>query len=176
MPTRRTMNWQERARLKLTCISAISAYHDGGMAHRTEYWWKNQHGYINGRVFSGGVWRATKQHRWIMEQHLGRRLKPHEVVHHKNGIRDDNRLGNLEIMTGSIHSKHHSHALQAHIKKNGAWNRGTAEMWTIACAACGKKFERRARKIRASVRVGMRQACSRSCAVVLRHTPKTEAA
>lgn len=48
------------------------------------------------------------EHRVIAEQMIGRDLLPGEVVHHKNHIRWDNRVENLEVMDAIEHSRKHA--------------------------------------------------------------------
>jgi len=62
----------------------------------------DRHGYVRVRIEQprkNSWW--WPEHRLVMEEHLGRELAKGESVHHKNGIKDDNRLENLELWASS---------------------------------------------------------------------------
>ncbi len=65
--------------------------------------YKGNGGYLFIRV--NGI--VVRHHRFVMEKHLGRKLKRSECVHHKNGRITDNRIINLEVMSFAKHAKEH---------------------------------------------------------------------
>lgn len=49
----------------------------------------------------------VREHRLVMEKEIGRYLDPKEVIHHINGIKNDNRKENLRLFSNSSgHTKH----------------------------------------------------------------------
>lgn len=83
----------------------LAAGHEFGGA---EY--KTRNGYI--QVYcpehpKAGKSKTRPKHVLVMERHLGRYLEDNEIVHHLNGIRDDNRVENLVVMDRSEHAKMH---------------------------------------------------------------------
>lgn len=78
------------------CNIAVAAKRRNGLN------WRGFHSYKGGRHRhkDGYVWFAPAgmmEHRHVMQEHLGRPLRNSETIHHKNGVRDDNRLENLEL-------------------------------------------------------------------------------
>lgn len=63
------------------------------------------------------------EHVFVMEQHIGRPLNPDEQVHYKNGIRHDNRIENLQLVTCAEHLK--IHQCEKHLQKDFVHSSGS---------------------------------------------------
>ena len=87
------------------CCKRCSWDNNGGSNRKPESWWMNSKGYIEGKIWlPDGKQRRVKQHRWIIECQIGRRLNPQEDIHHLNGIKSDNRVENLQLIHHSGHT------------------------------------------------------------------------
>ena len=86
--------------------------------------------------------RKMALHRYVMEQMIGRPVETKEHVHHRNGVKTDNRPENLELLRASAHAKMH-HPMRYSLTKE--------------CIVCGAIFmPHPTKRKRAKV-------CSRKC-------------
>lgn len=69
--------------------------------------WKDKRGYCWVTIVENGKRRAIRKHRLVMEQTLGRKLHPEELVHHINGDKTDNRPENLTVEDWGKHTTAH---------------------------------------------------------------------
>lgn len=88
---------------------------------------KKKNGYII--VFSPHHPFASKdkyvlEHRLIVEKNIGRFLNPKEVVHHINGVVDDNRIENLELFLSQADHARVEYRTTVRINKKGQIKKG----------------------------------------------------
>lgn len=49
--------------------------------------------------------KQVREHRFVMEQHIGRKLESWEHVHHIDGNHLNNDINNLQVLSNSEHQK-----------------------------------------------------------------------
>jgi len=85
-----------------------------------EYYHKPS-GYI--MVYDARRKECIPKHRYIVEKHLGRRLRPDEFVHHKDNNKKNNALSNLQIMYQHDHNvMRHKHETNFYGRNNPSKN------------------------------------------------------
>lgn len=78
----------------------IAEFGKGFLSKRDGYRFLNKIGHPNAKQSQSDIKNGRAriaEHTFVMSEHLGRALTDNELVHHKNGIRDDNRIENLEL-------------------------------------------------------------------------------
>lgn len=61
---------------------------------------RNKDGYM--LIWAGSSFKP--EHRLVMEKYLGRKLIKGEVVHHRDGKKDNNEIENLQLLANSTHA------------------------------------------------------------------------
>lgn len=86
--------------------------------------WLNSHGYIV-YVINGSI---VQRSHFLMESHLGRKLESDEAIHHINGIKTDDRIENLQILTRRGHSAFHNRERNDHVSHQMMQTRELADI------------------------------------------------
>ena len=94
--------------------------------------------------------RYALEYRVIAEKMIGRPLKNNEVVHHKDGNKQNNAEENLEVLQRKIHTSLHQHGRLSRLVE-------------VQCPTCSRTFVKRWQFTHANPNRSKKTFCSRSC-------------
>ena len=103
--TKRTYCAQECFQIMQTTMNKRKVYKEGWRVK------ESYNGYVMKRIWDDPMYKKGEwvtQHRYNIEQHIGRRLLKTEIVHHIDMDKTNNNIDNLWVCSASDHTKAHS--------------------------------------------------------------------
>ena len=85
-----------------------------------------------------GQWHP--EHRLIMEAILGRPLTENEVVHHRDGNKQNNALENLCVMSKTEHSRLHGQQIKQGERPRECWFCQKITRYGVICPSCRREY------------------------------------
>src|SRR3990167_6942534 len=93
---KKTHKYDDHKRIRQFCNNKCSLTWIARHRKNSRGWIISPKGYK--MIYNPKTQKYIMEHRLIMEKEMGRFLEKDEVVHHRNGIKNDNRIENLELM------------------------------------------------------------------------------
>ncbi len=126
--------------------------------------WITNNGYRLIAIRVDGKRKLVLEHRYVMEQYIGRTLASNEFVHHKDGDRLNNTIANLAVMDGPEHSRmHYPDSAIREWSQPGSHTSAGIEVVAVTCEQCGITIVRQAKHARRNAKRGSKTMCSPKC-------------